>query len=454
MSFKTILQVLQPAPFIDPIEDKQTVDRDYKRWRWRIFYSMFVGYMLYYFTRMHFVFAMPGMIEELGYERAQLGILTSILSISYGVSKFVSGMIGDHSNPRYMMAIGLIATGIVSLFFGLSSTLLFFALFTLLNGLFQGFGWPPCARYLTHWYSHNERGTWWSCWNISHNIGGALIPIIVAFVAYYYGWRFGLFVPGVLCIIGGLFLINRLRDTPQSLGLPSIEEWRDDYSAGEKKVKSHEEKELSTKEALFEHVLKNPFIWLLGIAYLFIYVTRGAFNGWTHLFLIQEKGYDQISASYSIFFFEAGGIVGSLFAGWFSDRYTMGRRGPVNVVYALALVGATILFWLVPNGHPILDYMSVSLIGFLVFGPQMLIGLAAAEIAHKKAAATATGFLGLIAYLGNSLSGYPLGRIIDDWGWEGFFIAAAVCCAMATLFLIPTWGATARSGKDLETKAA
>lgn len=453
MSLKTLLHYFKPDPFIEPISDKKVVDREYVRWRWRIFYSMFFGYMFYYFTRKGFVFAMPGMIEELGYERAQLGILGSVLSISYGASKFVSGMIGDRSNPRFMMAAGLIITGLLNIFFGLSSSLVFFVLFTLLNGLFQGFGWPPCARYLTHWYSHNERGTWWSCWNISHNLGGALIPIIVATVSISLGWRFGLFIPGVVCIAAGLMLLNRLRDTPQSLGLPSVEEWRNDYG-GADRVKSGDERELSTREGLVDYVLKNPFIWLLAFAYLFIYVTREAFNYWTQLFLIQEKSYDALGASYAIVFFEGGGVVGSLFAGWFSDRYTNGRRGPVNVIYSAALLGATALFWFVPHGFPFLDYMSVFLIGFFVFGPQMLIGLAAAEIAHKKAAATATGFLGFVAYLGAALSGYPLGKITDHWGWEGFFITAGVCCICATLLLIPTWGVTARRSKELQNETA
>jgi OPA family sugar phosphate sensor protein UhpC-like MFS transporter len=352
-----------------------------------------------------------------------------------------------------MMSAGLIITGLLSIFFGFSSSLAFFVVFTFLNGLFQGFGWPPCARYLTHWYSHNERGTWWSCWNISHNLGGALIPIIVAMVTLTLGWRYGLFIPGVICIGAGLLLLNRLRDTPQSLGLPSIEEWRDDY-AGEERVKSSEEKEISTRDGLVNHVLKNPFIWLLAFAYLFIYVTREAFNYWTQLFLIQEKSYDALTASYAILFFEGGGVVGSLFAGWFSDRYTNGRRGPVNVIYSAALLGATALFWFVPNGYAFLDYLSVSLIGFCVFGPQMLIGLAAAEIAHKKAAATATGFLGLVAYLGAALSGYPLGKITDHWGWEGFFITAGACCICSTLLLIPTWSVTAGKPKKLESEAA
>src|SRR5262249_41470932 len=157
---------------------------------------------------------------------------------------------------------------------------LLFALFWGLNGWFQGFGWPPCARFLTHWYSQNERGSWWSTWNVSHNVGAFIIPWIIGACLYFLDWRAAMYVPGVLCIFGGFFLLNRLRDTPQSLGLPSIEKFRNDYGGV---VKGSEERELSTKEILFDYVLKNKYIWLLSIAYFFVYIVRTGINDWTAL---------------------------------------------------------------------------------------------------------------------------------------------------------------------------
>jgi OPA family sugar phosphate sensor protein UhpC-like MFS transporter len=48
-----------------------------------------------------------------------------------------------------------------------------------------------------------------------------------------------------MCILVGFFLMNRLRDTPQSLGLPTIENFKNDYPD----VADHnaQEKELSVK---------------------------------------------------------------------------------------------------------------------------------------------------------------------------------------------------------------
>ena len=359
---------------------------------------MYIGYAFYYFSRKSYTFAAPALVQELGLDKTELGMLGSILSISYGVSKFANGIIGDRSNPRYFMGIGLILTGVFNIFFGMSSSIWFFAIFWGLNGWFQGFGWPPCAKLLTHWYSHSERGRWWSIWNTSHNLGGALIPLLAAFCAVQFGWRYAMYVPGILCIIIGFFLINRLRDTPQSMGLPSVEKYKNDFL--EDKHSKKERTKFSTKELLIDYVLKNRFIWVLAISYFFVYVIRTAVNDWSVLYLVEEKGYSLLKAGGCVCWFEVGGFFGSLAAGWFSDKIFEGRRNPINVLFTAAVILTIITMWLLPYSHSLIDCLLMFLIGFFIFGPQMLIGIAAAELSHKKAAGTATGFAGCFAYLG------------------------------------------------------
>ncbi len=445
---------LQPAAHIPEIQDKEQVKQDYKYWRIRILYSMFVGYAFYYFTRKSFTFAMPGLIHDLGFDKAQLGVLASVLSISYSISKFASGMIADRTNPRYMMAIGLILTGIFNICFGLSSSLFFLALFWGLNGWFQGFGWPPCARFLTQWYSHSERGSWWSTCSLSHNVGGFLIPWVAGIALEYYGWRYAMFIPGIACIGVGFFLINRLRDTPESLGLPPIEKYRNDFA--DHVESSVPEKKQDNKRILIDYVLKNPFIWLLGIAYFFVYIVRMGVNDWTALFLVETKGYSSIGANGSVSLFEVGGFFGMLVAGWSSDHLFSAKRGPVNVIFALLCLISIVLFWMIPEGYALMDSILMFTIGFAVFGPQMMIGLAATELAHKRAAASSNGFVGLFAYAGAAFAGYPLSLITQGWGWEGFFWALMGCCLISVLLLLPLWSVSAsnsRKSKEVEVSA-
>jgi len=429
------LSLFKPPPQQDELQDKSLVKQGYKYWRWRIFYGMYIGYVFYYFSRKSFTFAMPALMDDLGFTKGQLGILASIFSLTYGASKFLSGVLSDKSNPRFFMGIGLILTGVLNIFFGMTSSLLFFALFWGLNAYFQGFGWPPCARLLSHWYSQKERGTWWGFWNTSHSVGGALIPLVACFCAAHWGWRFAMYIPGVFCIIAGLFVVNRLRDTPRSLGLPPIEKYKNDYPDQALEVKE----ELTTKEILFQHVLKNKFIWLLAASYFFVYIIRIAINDWGTLYLVEAKGYSLLAAGGCLFWFEIGGIFGSLVAGWASDKIFGGKRGPINVLFSLGVIGALGAFWFSPPNAPLLDAIWIFIVGFLIFGPQMLIGMVAAELAGKKAAGSANGFVNFVAYIGAATAGFPLGVVCQYFGWKGFFVAVALCGALSVALLLPLW---------------
>lgn len=450
MKLKSFLTVFDPAPPLPEITDERAIETSYKYWRYRIFYSMLLGYAMYYLTRRSFTFAMPGMITDLGFDKSQLGILGSVLSIAYGMSKFISGVMADKSNPRYFMALGLFLTGICNICFGMSSSLLFFIIFWGANGLFQGFGWPACARSLTNWYSHSERGAWWSSVSVAHNLGAFVTPWIVGFCLYYFGWRYGMYIPGIMCIAGAAFLINRLRDSPESLGLPSVEKFRNDYPAS--KVENDQPKQ-STRELLKE-VLSNKYIWILAIAYFFLYVLRIGISDWTALFLHEVKGYSTLASSGTSSLFEAGGFCGCLFAGWSSDKFFKAKRGPVCVLFALGILCSICLFWAVPADYAVLDSVTIFLMGFAVFGPQMLIGICASELCHKKAAATANGFVGWIAYIGAASSGYPLGYVIDQAGWEGAFMVLFGCSLMCLLLLIPLWNVTRATIEKNEERIA
>lgn len=435
MPFLKRWKIFQNAPAAKRITDKAQIDKDYAYWRIRTFYAMYLGYAFFYLTRKSFTFAMPIMITELGLTKADLGILGSILYFTYGISKFFSGIISDRSNPRYFMAFGLIATGIWNVCFGLSSSLWLFAIFWGLNGWFQGWGWPPCARFMTHWYSKSERGRWWALQGTSHNLGGAIIPLIAAVIAMSYGWRMAMYVPGLVAIFMGLFLMNRLRDTPASLGLPPIEEYKGEGFTEKDRLTE----KMNKKQLLLDIVLRNKYIWILGFAYFFVYVIRTAVNDWGQLYLYETKGFSLLTAGACIFTFEIGGFVGCLLAGWISDKVFMGSRGPVNALFALGVIFATTMFWFTPVGGVYYAHFMMFSVGLLVFGPQMLIGIAAAELSHKKAAGAATGFVGWFAYIGATAAGYPFGRVVEDYGWNTFFVTLIGCATVAFLLLTLVW---------------
>lgn len=435
---KKLLKYLEPAANIPEIDDQQVIDKEYPYWRLRILYSSLIGYALYYFSRKSLTFAMPGLIADLGFDKGQLGMLGSVLAISYGLSKFFSGIISDRSSPRYFMALGLFLTGMVNIIFGLSSSIIVFVALWGLNGWFQGFGWPPCTRFLTQWYSHSERGSWWSTLNLAHNVGAFSIAYFIYFCMQYSGWRFAMIMPGITCVLGAFFLINRLRDTPQSIGLPAVEKYRNDYGNSQP-ADQNESVKLSTGQILKEFIFKNRVIWLLSAAYFFVYIVRTGVGEWTSLFLQESKGYSQLGGNSCVSLFEVGGFLGALSAGWASDYIFRARRGPVNALFALGMCGAVFTFWSVPAGYYYLDAASVFLAGYMIFGPQLLIGIAAAESVPKKAAATANGFVGCASYFGSAFAGGPLGIITEKYGWDAYFMFLLSACVLSVVFLMPLW---------------
>lgn len=443
---RAIITLFKPAPYLTEMPGGRPVTKAYSYWRIRTFYSMYVGYLLYYFSRKSFTFIAPFLITEIGLSKGDIGLLGTIFAIAYGSSKFASGLFSDRANPRYVMAIGLIITGLCNIGFGFSASLFAFAAFWGVNACFQGWGWPACTKQLTRWFSHSERGRWWSIFSTSHNAGGFLIAYLAPYAAHRFGWRYGMFVPGMLCVVAGIWLLNRLRDVPQSLGLPDIERYK-----REPVVEKEDDGEvLSIKQILLAHVFNNKYVWILSFASFFVYIVRTAVNDMGTVYLVETKGYNFVDAAQCIAYFEVGGFLGILSAGWGSDYWFQGRRIPMIILYSLGLVFALFGFWQLPSGEFFLTAGAVAIIGCLVFGPQMLVGLAVAELVSKKAASTSNGFAGYFAYLGAAVAGYPLGKLVDLYGWSIFIAVIVICSAAAVAILLPIWSATKGTDVELE----
>ena len=433
---------LTPKQPAHTITDREQINACYRHWRIHLMFSMYVGYGVFYFTRKSLNFATPAMLAELGLTHSDIGFLGTLFYITYGISKFVSGMVSDQSNPSYFMGLGLIATGVINICFGLSSSLTMFAVLWAGNAFFQGWGWPPCAKLLTTWYSRSERGFWWSIWNTCHNLGGALVPLLISFATVAWGWRYGFIIPGSIGIAVGIMLCFHMRDKPTTMGLPTVGQWRNDQLELQQE---QEGRGLSFRQILKTYVIGNKYIWLLCSSYLLVYVVRIAVNDWGNLYLTERHGFNLLAANTAVSMFEIGGFLGSLFGGWGSDRFFHGNRAPMNLIFALGIFISVAALWLTPiHSFAVLSGCFFA-IGFFVFGPQMMIGMAAAECSHKDVAGTATGFVGLFGYLGAALASYPVSLVIEQFSWEGFFSVITLAAASIGLLILPFVKAQQRS---------
>jgi OPA family glycerol-3-phosphate transporter-like MFS transporter len=432
---------LKPAAHKPQLPEEQ-IDPTYRRLREQVFLGTFIGYAGYYLLRKNFSLAMPYLAEQ-GYSKTQLGVAFSAVALSYGISKFLMGNVSDRSNARKFLPLGLLLSACISCLFGLysftTSSVLMMYSFLFLLGWVQGMGWAPCGRSMVHWFSTSERGLRMAIWNVAHNVGGGLIgPLAILGLLLFSGdWRSIFYFPALVACgvaVGTFFL---MRDTPQSCGLPPIEQYKNEYPEN---YDESFEKEMSSREIFFAYVFNNRFLWYIAIANAFIYLIRYGVIDWAPTYLVEAKGYSIVKASWAYFAYEYAGIPGTLLCGWISDRFFKGHRAPATVLYLLLVAGAIAVYWLHPPGYAWLATASLIAIGFLIYGPVMMIGLHALELVPKKAAGTAAGLTGLFGYLFGTMSAnIVIGWVVDYFGWNGSFVLLIVACFAAMFFVALTW---------------
>lgn len=440
---RRLREYIAPAPFIARLPEA-AVRELYPRYRRRVLEATFLGYAAFYLVRNNLSVVAKDLKETLHYQDSDIGNLLALTALSYGLGKFVMGILSDRSNPRAFMAFGLAATAVCNLAFGwVSSYPVHLALWTL-NGFIQGMGWPPCGRLMGHWFSEKERGLTFSIWNTSHNVGGGCAGYLAAWAVYGFGgWQYAFFVPGVLALIGSLYLLRRLCDTPQSVGLPPVEEYKQDFpeNAG-----LEPERDLPFKELLFGHVLANKYIWLLAFANFFAYVARYSMLDWGPMYYREMKGASLTGGGLVVLAIEFGGIPSTILLGWLSDA-AGGRRGMVATLCMAPILAAftTILF--TPAGYLWLDMIMLASIGLFIYPVINLIVIIALDQTGKKAIGTAAGFIGMFGYIGRTAQAKGFGHMLEDYGpvygretvWTYVIAAILACTCCAILLLAFTW---------------
>ena len=427
-----VLRSFKPAAHQPRLPDDE-VRRKYPKMRWRILEATFIGYATFYLVRNNLPIVSKEMGDALAYTKSDIGDMLAATAIAYGLGKFLMGSLSDRSHARTFMATGLILTALCNFAFGWVSGYYIHLFLWTLNGFVQGMGWPPCGRSLGHWYSVRERGTVFAVWNIAHNIGGGLIGIIAAYsAATFGGWRAAFFVPGVLASIGAVYLFLRLRDTPQSEGLPPIEEYKNDYPPA---ADGHDhEREIPTRELFVEYILKNKFLWIFAVANFFVYVARYSMLDWGPTYLKEEKGASLGEGGVSTFIYEFSGIVSTVLMGWLSDRLG-GRRGLVSFLCMLPVFAAFYGILAVPPGYLWLDLTFFGVIGFFIYPPVMLLGVTGLDFTSKKAVGTAAGFIGLFGYVGRTVQGKGLGWLAEHYSWEAALHAILISTFIGIVLL-------------------
>lgn len=422
-------------------------DPKYELWRYKAFAISWLAYAGFYLTRASFSVAKIGISDDpnVNITVEQMGIIDGLYLIGYAVGQFIWGVLGDKLGTRKIVLGGLVASIIAGFAMGVSSLMLAFAVFSLVQGLSQSTGWAPLAKTITKWFSLKERGVVMGWWATNYTIGGLIgAPIAGLAASYFLDWRFAFFIPAlILLVILILFYIFQ-KNSPEDVGLPPIEEYHKESVGVIEQTK--ESGDNSAEEGSWQmtlSVVKNKMVLLLGAIYFFLKPTRYAILFWGPLFVSDTLGTGMVESAFVSGAFFLAGPISVLAGGYASDKIFGSRRMPYAAISMMLL--AVLLFFF--NDLASMHSMTVSagilfLAGFLVYGPDSLISATAAvDFGTSKGASTASGIINGMGSIGAIVGGTIPGFFKATWGWDGVFIALAISVLIAGILMITKWNA-------------
>ncbi len=405
-------------------------------WQKKMFWMMWVTYASFYLLRVNLSVAMPAMMQEFSWSRTDMGVILSSLFFMYAAGQFINGQLGDKLNSRIIIAVGLISSAVLNILFGLVGGA--FGLLVViwgLNGYFQAMGWGPTVKAMANWFSAKERGKIAGRLGTSYILGGALSWLLAGAIMERFNWRYTFIVPAVICLVVAIHWYVRARNAPEEIGLPSIE----DQEKGVEKAEIRKDEHIGFRNTL-KITLTNKYIWFTALALFGLNIVRYGFMGWAPTYMFEEQGASISMAAYKAIAFPVAGGLGAIFAGWASDRIFQNRKAPVAFVMLLLLAVFCYLYRVVPGENWILSLIILLVIGFLTFGPHILIvGALPMDLGSRKAASSVTGFIDSMGYVGAGLTGVGTGWLIEKFSWDAAFYFWIVGALIAATMIAFVW---------------
>ena len=389
------------------ITDQGVIDRLFRQNRLKVMLAITLGYGLIYTCRLALGVVKKPLIDANIFTPSELGLIGSALFYTYALGKLTNGFLADHANMKRFLAFAFLMTAICNVFMGFTTALWAAVILWGLNGWFQSFGAPGGVVAMTAWFSNKERGRAYGVWSTAHSIGEGLTFFVVGSAVAVFGWRWGFWGPGIIGAMTAVGVYLLLKDRPRTLGLPTVNEWKNDlYNEAPKPgVKSVLGLQLT--------ILKLPAIWILCLASATTYVTRYAINSWGILYLQEDRGFSLPMAGTLLMISTLAGIAGAILFGFLSDKAFNGRRPPANLLFAIVEIIGLLIIFFGPNTLPVL------IAGMLCFGMGLtglvtsLGGLFAVDIAPKRVAGAAMGVIGIFSYIGAAVQEQISGLLIE-----------------------------------------
>lgn len=401
---------------------------------WNVVWTIWLTYGAFYFCRTNISAAVTGMegpVAEggLGLTGTEIGFILAALKLTYGFGQLLNGQLAERFSPRKMLALGMLGSAALNVLFGFSTGFYFLLFIWACNGYCQSLGWTPCMRVTSNWIPVYKRGKAIGIIGTGYQITLGLTYFVAGQSAEILGWRAALYMPAILLTGVAVFMLLFLKESPQDTDSTS----EDNTSAPAPRIHLG-------AVTVAQLTLLNPALWLLGLSLGLLNASRYGFLDWgiAHLIEVQGTGVGKAALKYVVL--PIGAVAGSFLAGWITDRFFNSRRAPVICILLVCLGVLTLLYESVSRESVYLTLVLLVLIGFCIYGPQvLLVGTAPTDLARQGTAAAAAGFVNFLGYMGASAGDIVTGyfKQPEHGGWQvAIYIWAGWAFASALLVAI------------------
>ncbi|MGI4967451.1 MAG: MFS transporter [Janthinobacterium lividum] len=400
-----------------------------QRWQYRTAAGLFVGYSAYYLCRSNLAVAAPLLIREFGsrgLNKEVVGQLASVGVLFYALGKVFNGVLGDFLGGKRIFLLGMVGAVVATVIFGLGQGVgVFFAAWAA-NRLVQSMGWAGLVKLTANWFSYRSYGRIMGLLSLSYLVGDIAAKLVLGqLLAWGLGWR-GLFMAaaGVLALVALANWLS-LATTPASVGLeappasPTSLFTSPDPSADRP----------TSLGALLKPYFRSPsFLLMLGLSFG-LTALREAFSFWVPTYLVEAAHLSDSAASQYSALYSGFGMVSILGAGYLSDAWLRGQRGPLILVASAGLVPVLLLMSR-SGGSSLWPLVFISLAGLLLLGPySFLAGAMSLDAGGRQGAATASGLVDAVGYAGATGALWLTGTLAEHQGWSVAFLALALLAA-------------------------
>src|SRR3954467_6800115 len=261
------------------------------------------------------------MVRDFGWSRAQVTSGNAISKLLIGpLFGFAAGWIVDRFGPRRLMMAGIVMAGGALIGLGATSLAGAFYFFYFFNALGYVCGGPlPCQVLVSRWFDAT-RGKVMGIAYLGIGVGGAIVPLLSAWLTARVGWRLSLQLLGGLIVLIALPLAYLVREDPEQ-----------EVPKAAKAVREGSE-DVATSVGI-PQILRTPAFYLLALGSMCSIAAVGGTNQHLKLFLSLDQHYPQTEALSVASIVLAFSIAGRLLMGWLADR--MAKKQVMLIIYLL-----------------------------------------------------------------------------------------------------------------------